>query len=340
MATYHEKTPAPHASLDDLPPFVVRYIKYLENNVDLKHSTLVETGMVLRDFLRYFAYLNKCRVPPKDTNEYRDTEIVDITPDIMTGISTEELRAYLYFMKTVGKNASATLTKKLSILRKFYDYLHRMSDDLGIALQFNPVSGISFAPATRWPDKKLTVSQIRTVLSAIPNTELGQRDRAAMLMLVTTGMTLSEAIALNREDVEDKQWIRVGVSPAPERYVFLTDPTQQALRCYLSVRESPPTAPLFQPATYETKKRLSPQSLRLSLQQCGKRAGLDDAITPKSLRNCAIHILTPYAGRYGKSHIRAYMGFQDKTDPPESVGLEKDLFMQQVILSSPLGSLE
>ena len=184
MATYHEKTPAPHASLDDLPPFVVRYIKYLENNVGFKHTTLVETGVLLRDFLQYFTYTSSQQLPP-EANEYRDIEISGVTPDALTKISTEDLRSYFYFLKASGKNASATLAKKLSMIRKFYDYLHRMSDDLGIALPFNPVSGISFAPATRWPDKKLTISQIRTVLSAIPNTD--------------------------REDVEDKQWIRVGV---------------------------------------------------------------------------------------------------------------------------------
>lgn len=338
MATYHEKAPAPYAALDDFPPFVVRYIKYLENNVGFKHTTLVETGVLLRDFLQYFTYTNSQQFPP-EANEYRDTEISGVTPDALTNISTEDLRSYFYFLKASGKNAAATLAKKLSMIRKFYDYLHRMSDALGITLPFNPADGLSFTPAAKKPEKNLTINQVRAVLAAIPNTELGYRDRAALLLLVTTGMTLSEVIALNREDVEDKQWIRVGVSPAPQRYVFLTVPTRQALQRYLSARESTPAAPLFQP-TYEAQKRLYPQSLRISLQQCGKRVGLDDAITPKSLRNCSIHILTPYAGRYGKSHIRAYMGFQDKTDPPESVGLEKDLFMQQVILSSPLGTLE
>lgn len=102
------------------------------------------------------------------------------------------------------------------------------------------------------------------------------RDRAIILTLLDAGLRASELTALLVRDLDEKigrLHIRHGKGDKA-RYIFLGDSARRALWRYVVERRSPkPTEPLF--AT-RTATAMDTDNLRHMLDNCGKRAGIEN----------------------------------------------------------------
>ena len=98
------------------------------------------------------------------------------------------------------------------------------------------------------------------------------RDKASLLVLLDTGMRLTEFLSLNREDVDPITGmilIRSGKGRKP-RNVYLGDKSRQILRRYVKDRKD------YNPALWVARsgERLTETGLRMMLRRRAARAGV------------------------------------------------------------------
>ena len=164
------------------------------------------------------------------------------------GLGAEDLEAYRAQLKGLQR---ATQFGRLSIVRQFSLYLHALwapSAVLPRTLSPRQPRAIRFCP--------LQPAQIADLMAAPVRGKGGHAIRADDLrfligLLYTTGLRISEALALNLGDVDQQQatlFVRRGKF-GKERLVPLSPSTLTALREWLAHREgladNAPSAPLF-----------------------------------------------------------------------------------------------
>jgi integrase/recombinase XerD len=155
------------------------------------------------------------------------------------------------------------------------------------------------APPRRLP-KALRVDEVERLLSAasLGDTPAALRDRALLELLYGSGARVSEAIALDLDDLPptgDDPVVRLFGKGRKERIVPLGRYAVQALDAWL-VRGRPVLAGrgAGSPAVFLNQRggRLSRQSAWTTIRVAADRAGLSDAVSPHTLRHSfATHLL-------------------------------------------------
>ena len=114
---------------------------------------------------------------------------LDKTPD---QVNSQEVFAYTHSVGLSGrKPSSVTVGARIACLSSFYKFLIRM----GMVVA-NPCDKLERPKATPAPPRGLAATGIQTLLSVIPDTPVGLRDRAIILVLTLTGRRRSEVLSL------------------------------------------------------------------------------------------------------------------------------------------------
>ena len=140
----------------------------------------------------------------------------------------------------------------------------------------------------------LHVDEIEAILDQIPaDTETGLRDRAILELLFSTGLRISELIALNRDSVNlERKEFMVRGKGQKDRPVFVSDTAALAVADYLSERKDSLPA-LFlnnsknQPLAGASGdyRRLTPRSVERIINKYVRAAGITKHVTPHTLRH-------------------------------------------------------
>jgi site-specific recombinase XerD len=208
-------------------------------------------------------------------------------------IDEEWLRKYRLwlnrYMTPQKKGLSvATQTYHLIALRGFLKYLSKRHikslDPSLVELPRNHRPQVTF----------LHVDEIEAILNQIPiDTETGLRDRAILELLFSTGLRISELIALNRDSVNlERKEFMVRGKGQKDRPVFVSDSAALAVADYLSERKDSLPA-LFlnnsknQPlaGTSGDYRRLTPRSVERIINKYVRAAGITKHVTPHTLRH-------------------------------------------------------
>ncbi|MGZ4458663.1 MAG: site-specific tyrosine recombinase XerD [Nocardioidaceae bacterium] len=156
------------------------------------------------------------------------------------------------------------------------------------------------APAKRLP-KALPLADIERILEAAgaPGTALALRDRALLEVLYGTGARISEAVALDVDDldlsVEGQGSVLLRGKGSKERVVPVGSYAREAVEAYL-VRGRPELSGVGKglPALFLNARggRLSRQSAWAVLVRAAERAGVSAEVSPHTLRHSfATHLL-------------------------------------------------
>ncbi|MDX9910851.1 MAG: tyrosine recombinase XerC [Phycisphaerales bacterium] len=216
--------------------------------------------------------------------------------DIICEADAELIRGFLEHLGEQQYSA-ATMARKIATLRSFYKWADRRRLSNG-----NPMTLIRTPRQSKRLPKAITVEQVEKLLSAPPeNDVLGARDRAMLETLYSTGIRVSELVALNQADLDVAQEaMHVQGKGRKERLVPLGSHALGAIRGYTDklrgdgrfqhVLASDATrTPLF---VNKHGKRLSSRSVRRKLDKYLKIVGLDPSISPHTLRHSfATHLL-------------------------------------------------
>jgi integrase/recombinase XerC len=144
----------------------------------------------------------------------------------------------------------------------------------------------------------LEYEQVVRLLNTPPsNTWLGARDRAMLEVLYSTGMRVSELVALNMDDVDFLgEVIHIRGKGKKERLCPIGSSALQSIQNYIEFRNRR----MANDSNFDSRvlfankhgKRLSTRSVRRKMDKYLVEAGLDPAISPHTLRHSfATHML-------------------------------------------------
>jgi len=221
---------------DNCPPFLDRYLDYLATFSNKRPATVIEVYVNLAEFCQYIHYTNKIGQRPTVKDAHKDMDISCMSLDELACVSREQVEEYLCFLDTVVRNAVATVRKKLLFLRAFYAYLLKNAEELGVMLpNGDPVCDIPIPKAKSKPPLVLTQQQIEKLANSTTG-ENTLRDRAIILTLATTAITITELVNLTCKDFCDDT-LRIVKDGIAQREVYLPPHCCEALRKYLLSRE-------------------------------------------------------------------------------------------------------
>ena len=218
---------------------------------------------------------------------------VDVRIDqLLLSTQTDALRAYLAFLNEKDYS-KATVARKLATLRSFYKFLVKRSH-----ITSNPVVSIRTPKQEKRLPRFLEYDEIKRLLATPPvNTWLGARDRAMLETLYSTGIRVSELVALNMDDIDFLgEVVHVRGKGKKERIAPIGSSALQTIQHYMEYRNKRAQSN----GNFDAKvlfvnkhgRRLSTRSVRRKMDKYLKIAGLDPAISPHTLRHSfATHML-------------------------------------------------
>src|SRR5208283_1111609 len=112
-------------------------------------------------------------------------------------VNSRDIFAWAHGVGLSGKQPSAiTIGARIACLSSFYHFLIRM--DLA---QTNPCDRLERPKVSPSPPRGLSGDQVHKLLAVIPDSPVGLRDRAIILVLVLTGRRRSEVINMKAGDL-------------------------------------------------------------------------------------------------------------------------------------------
>jgi integrase/recombinase XerC len=212
--------------------------------------------------------------------------------ELMVHADVEDARGFLVMLNEKAYS-KATVARKLATLRSFYKYLIRSGH-----IESNPLSSVRTPKQEKKLPRFLEYEEVKTLLETPPlDNWLGARDRAILEVLYSTGIRVSELVALNMDDIDFLgEVLHVRGKGKKERIAPISSSALQTIQHYMEFRnkrsqnnENFDVRVLF---VNKHGRRLSTRSVRRKMDKYLKIAGLDPNISPHTLRHSfATHML-------------------------------------------------
>jgi integrase/recombinase XerD len=266
------------------------YLDHLTVERGVSRHTIGAYG---RDLRRYAGYLADRGIT--DPSQVTSAMIGNYLAQLRDGVAAPDGTGWIE-----PPLASASAARAVIAVRS----LHRFAHAEGLTAE-DPARSIRPPKPPRRLPKALSLEQVQAMLAApATDTEVGIRDAALLEVLYGTGIRISEAVALDVDDVA--RLIRAGAGePTPglrvlgkgdkERIVPVGSYARAALDAYL-VRGRPALAAGSggTPALFLNTRgrRLSRQSAWAVLRSVAEKAGITADVSPHTLRHSyATHLL-------------------------------------------------
>ena len=199
-------------------------------------------------------------------------------------ITGMDLRYYYGVMREQRGIKMSTMQTRLHYLSSFWDFL--ITEEL---VHSNPVKKVGLLKIEKTIKNPFSAEELEALRVNCANL----RDRALVEFLYSTGVRVSELVALNVGDIEmGKQQLIVYGKGSKERKTYLTDSAKFYLRRYLQVRnqEGLEEQPLF--VTLDKPHgRLTVAGVQYMLRQLGGRAGVKNTHPHRFRRTIATDLL-------------------------------------------------
>ena len=258
-------------------PLFQKFLTYLEHERNFSvHTVRCYTA----DLVQFAEFL--CNGASEDGVDEREVS------GRIRKVAPLDLRRYLADLKRADYSR-ATVARKLATLRSFYKFLARSGE-----VARNPVKLIRTPRQERRLPKFLQPGEVERLLAATKGDDLlALRDAAILEVLYSTGMRVSELVAMDLEHVDPiGEVVRVRGKGKRERLAPLGSYALRALERYLAARAD--AGPIDKKAVFVNRhgRRLSTRSVRRKLAKYLAIAGLDPKVSPHTLRHSfATHML-------------------------------------------------
>lgn len=248
--------------------YIAGFVKYL---TEIKKSSKNTILSYQRDLHKFFAYLEDARI--KDIKKVNNTS----------------LNSYVLLMEKENFAAS-TVSRNIATLKAFFNYLFKQ----GIITE-DPAERLKAPKIEKKMPGILTVEEVTLLLSqpsGSSNKEI--RDKAMLELLYATGIRVSELISLTMDDINmTSGYIRVNEG-SRERIIPFGSVARQSLKNYLKNARAGMVASDDEKILFTncSGQPMSRQGFWKVLKQYAKRAGIEEDITPHTLRHSfAAHLV-------------------------------------------------
>jgi len=212
--------------------------------------------------------------------------------ELLLSVDVNTARAYLAHLNE-KQYSKATIARKLATLRSFYKFLIKTN-----RLDSNPLAVIRTPKQEKKLPRFLEYEEVKKLLETPPTDNwLGVRDRAILETLYSTGIRVSELVALNMDDIDFLgEVIHVRGKGKKERIAPISSSALQVIQYYIEFKNKRAQSN----RNFDSKvlfvnkhgRRLSTRSVRRKMDKYLKMAGLDPSISPHTLRHSfATHML-------------------------------------------------
>ena len=271
------------------------YINFHGVEVAEQCTEMVETGMDGNEAkVRMFIASKKAVNRQDNTLRQYSAEIHNMLAFLgkrIEDITGMDLRYYYGVMRAQRHIKMSTMQTRLHYLSSFWDFL--ITEEL---VHSNPVKKVGVLKLEKTIKKPYSVAEMEALRSSCSSL----RDRALMEFLYSTGVRVSELVALNIGDIEmGKQELIVYGKGSKERRTYLTDGAKFYLCRYLTEREKDAgrsleemaQEPLFVTLDYP-HNRLTVAGVQYALRQLGRKAGVSDVHPHRFRRTIATDLLS------------------------------------------------
>ena len=211
---------------------------------------------------------------------------------LLLSLRTDTVRAFLAFLNE-KQYCKATIARKLATLRSFYKFLVKRNN-----VSSNPVVAVRTPKQEKKLPRFLEYEEVKKLLETPPlDNWLGARDRAILETLYSTGIRVSELVAMNMDDIDFLgEIVHIRGKGKKERIAPIGSSALQVIQHYMEFRNKRAQ----NNSNFDTKvlfvnkhgRRLSTRSVRRKMDKYLKMSGLDPSISPHTLRHSfATHML-------------------------------------------------
>ncbi|NLE09145.1 MAG: site-specific tyrosine recombinase XerD [Dehalococcoidales bacterium] len=208
-----------------------------------------------------------------------------------SGFNRQTMLAYQLSLKE-RNYAATTLARKIAAAKSFFKFMVTEGK-----VSENPTQNVASPNVGRILPKPITLKQVRALLDqpAKQSTPEAKRDRAMLELLYASGMRVSELISLNIGDIDiDGGFVRCFGKGSKERMIPIYRQAALIVDEYLKDARPHIVRSDTEKAMFLNRRgeRLTRQGFWQILKGYARAAGLDDAITPHTLRHSfATHLL-------------------------------------------------
>jgi integrase/recombinase XerC len=220
------------------------------------------------------------------------TQVNHKIDQLLLSAGTDDVRTYLSHLNE-KQYSKATIARKLATLRSFYKFLVKRNQ-----ITSNPVVAVRTPKQDKKLPRFLEYEEVKRLLDTPPlDTWLGARDRAILETLYSTGIRVSELVALNMDDIDFLgEVVHIRGKGKKERIAPIGSSALQVIQHYMEFRNkrAQNNGNFDNKVLFVNKhgKRLSTRSVRRKMDKYLKMAGLDPVISPHTLRHSfATHML-------------------------------------------------
>lgn len=280
---------APHISQEQLEHLSnVLYVNFHGMEVQEQCTELTSSGIDGDEAkIRMFVASKKAVNRQTNTLKQYTREIYNMLRFLgkrLEDVTGMDLRYYYGIMRERRGIKMSTMQTRLHYLSSFWDFL--ITEEL---VHSNPVKKVGLLKLEKVIKKPFSAEELEAL--RVGCTEL--RDRALVEFLYSTGVRVSELVALNVGDIEmGKQELIVYGKGSKERKTYLTDGAKFYLRRYLQTRQQTGLTdqPLFVTLD-QPHNRLTVAGVQYMLRQLGRRAGVKNVHPHRFRRTIATDLL-------------------------------------------------
>lgn len=278
--------------IQELPKFISSFFIAIEPTTSTR--TRVGYAYDLRIFFRYLLNTN-----PQLLKQYGNIRNIPLSVlDELTPDDIEEYMSYLKYYENDNKeytNDERGISRKLSSLRKMYHYYYKNQK-----IQTNPASIVDNPKLHEKSIIRLEVDEVSRLLDEVENGEkltekqksyhnkTKVRDLALLMLLLGTGMRVSECVGIDLSDIDfETNGIRIVRKGGKEAIIYFGDEVAKALSQYLKERLDILTVEGHENALFLSmqRKRITVRSVEKLVKKYSQLVVSMKKITPHKLRS-------------------------------------------------------
>lgn len=235
----------------------------------------------------FITFLREFKSITKNTEESyrRDLKsmvlyLKDIGIDSLDKVTFTNINSYILYMERTGKSASS-VSRNISSMRTYFRYLLNE----GIVSK-DPTMLVTMPKIERKKQEKLSEEKVQKIISVTAEDEpKGIRDKAMIQLMYSTGIRVSELIALSMEDINLEMRYIILKNSKKVRIVSFDEKTGNIIKLYLNEGRnkflSEDTDVLFLNCN---GKEMSRQGFWKIVKGYAKRAGIEGKASTHALR--------------------------------------------------------